>query len=143
MSVGNKIPYILYQSCRFQMQVCLSMLDLLLSLHINELTLFRPEAGVENGLCFRSKILWLFLKFISSAFDEKIARVLGPRPDFLDSWSSKIWRCFLCGRHFGPKLAHWNDSVYRTPIDRVLKLRFNKGLASFVRPTIPESWKFF
>ena len=30
-------------------------------------------------------------------------------------------------RHFRPKLIHWNKSVYCTPIDRALKMRFNEG----------------
>ena len=34
-------------------------------------------------------------------------------------------------RHFRPKLVHWNESVYCTPIDRALKMRFNRGSGSF------------
>ena len=45
-------------------------------------------------------------------------------------------------RHFRPKLVHWNESVYCTPIDRALKMWFNKGSGSFLRPTIPELWRF-
>ena len=30
-------------------------------------------------------------------------------------------------RHFRSKLGHWNESVYCTPLDRLLKMRFNEG----------------
>ena len=49
---------------------------------------------------------------------------------------------FRLSRHFRPKLVHWNKGVNCTPIDRALKMRFNKGLGSFLGPTIPEAWKF-
>ena len=48
----------------------------------------------------------------------------------------------LFSRHFRPKLVYWNESVYCTPIDRALKMWFNKGSGSFLRPTIPELWRF-
>ena len=50
---------------------------------------------------------------------------------------------FRLRRHFRPKLFHWNKGVNCTPIDRALKMRFNKGLGSFLGPAIPEAWKFF
>ena len=45
-------------------------------------------------------------------------------------------------RHFRPKLVCWNESVHWTPIDRTLKMRFNEGSGSLLRPTIPELWRF-
>ena len=45
-------------------------------------------------------------------------------------------------RHFRPKLVHWNDSIYCTPIDRALQMRSNDGWGSFLRPTVPELWGF-
>ena len=45
-------------------------------------------------------------------------------------------------RHFRPKLVCWNESVHCTPIDRTLKMRFNEGSGSFLRPTVPELWGF-
>ena len=48
----------------------------------------------------------------------------------------------IYNRHFRPKLVHWNESVYCTPIHRALKMRFNEGSGSFLRPTIPELWRF-
>ena len=45
-------------------------------------------------------------------------------------------------KHFRPTLVHWNESVYCTPIDRALKMRFNEWSGSFLRPTIPELWRF-
>ena len=47
MSVANKISYILNQTYTFQLQVCLSVFDLLLSLRIKELPLFGPREGGE------------------------------------------------------------------------------------------------
>ena len=44
--------------------------------------------------------------------------------------------------HFRPKLVHWNESVYCTPIDRALTMRFNKGLGSVLPPTISELLRF-
>ena len=44
-------------------------------------------------------------------------------------------------RHFRPKLVHWNKSVYCTPIDRALKMQFNKrtrGLGQ--HSTTNHSW---
>ena len=41
-------------------------------------------------------------------------------------------------RHFGPKLVLWNETVYCTPTNRVLRMQFNKWSASFPPPTIPE-----
>ena len=32
---------------------------------------------------------------------------------------------------FRPRLAHWNEGVYCTPIDRALKMQFNKRCGSF------------
>ena len=49
----------------------------------------------------------------------------------------------VCNRHFKPKLINWNESVYCTPIGRALKMQFNEEPGSFLRPTIPELWKFF
>ena len=46
-------------------------------------------------------------------------------------------------KHFRPKLVHWNEIAYCTPIDRALKMQFKEGWGSFLRPTIPELWKFF
>ena len=46
-------------------------------------------------------------------------------------------------RHFRSKLVHWNESVYCTPIDKTLKMRFNERSRSFQWPIIPELWKFF
>ena len=45
-------------------------------------------------------------------------------------------------RHFRLKLVHWNESVYCTPIDKALKMRFKEGSGNFLRPTIPELWRF-
>ena len=59
-----------------------------------------------------------------------------------------IWNCyyqnkyFYSIRHFRPKLVYWNESVCCTPIDRTLKMQFNNRLGSFLRPTIPELWRF-
>ena len=39
-------------------------------------------------------------------------------------------------KHFRPKLVHWNESVYCTPIDRALKMRFNEGWGSFLQPGV-------
>ena len=45
-------------------------------------------------------------------------------------------------RYFRPKLVHWNESVYCTPIDRALKMRFSEGSGSILQLTIPELWRF-
>ena len=39
-------------------------------------------------------------------------------------------------RHFRSKLVNWNESVYCTPIDRALKMRFNEGWGSFLQPGV-------
>ena len=44
-------------------------------------------------------------------------------------------------RHFRPKLGQWNERVYFTLINRAIKIWFNKGSGSFLRPTIPKLWK--
>ena len=69
MSGGNEIPYILNRACSFQLKVCLSMLDVLLSLHIKELTLFIPGMGEYNilakilwGICVRHRIFGHFVR---------------------------------------------------------------------------------
>ena len=45
-------------------------------------------------------------------------------------------------RHSRPNSAHWNDSVYRTPIDRASKMGLNDGSGHSRRPTTPELWRF-
>ena len=45
-------------------------------------------------------------------------------------------------RHFRPKLVNLNVTVSCTPIDRELKMWFNEGSGSLLRPTIPELWRF-
>ena len=51
----------------------------------------------------------------------------------------KSWLLLLSyNRHFRPKLVHWNESVYYTTIDRALKMLFNDGSGSFLRPAILE-----
>ena len=40
-------------------------------------------------------------------------------------------------KYFRLKLVQLNESVYCTPIDRALKMQFNEGSRSFIRPTIP------
>ena len=42
------------------------------------------------------------------------------------------------GRHFRPRLFHWNERVYCTALHRALKIRSNEGSDSFLRQTIPE-----
>ena len=46
-------------------------------------------------------------------------------------------------RHFRPKLVHRNERVFCTPTDRGLKLQINEGCGSFLRPSIPELWRFY
>ena len=41
-------------------------------------------------------------------------------------------------KHFRPKIVYWNKRVNCTPINRALKMWFNKGSSSFLRPTVPE-----
>ena len=41
-------------------------------------------------------------------------------------------------RHFRPKLVHCSESIYCTPIDRALKMRFSKESGSFQRASIHE-----
>ena len=53
-----------------------------------------------------------------------------------------IFILFYFIRHFRSELVNWNKSVYCTPIDRTLKMWFNEGSGSFLRPTIPELWRF-
>ena len=38
---------------------------------------------------------------------------------------------YISIRHFSPKLVLWNESIYCTPIDRALKMRFKEGSADF------------
>ena len=42
----------------------------------------------------------------------------------------------VSGRHFRPKLVHWNESVYCTPINRALKMQ--RGVVQF--STTNHSW---
>ena len=49
---------------------------------------------------------------------------------------------YTSNKHLRPKLVCWNESVYCTPIDGALKMRFNEGLDSFLRSTISELWSF-
>ena len=46
-------------------------------------------------------------------------------------------------RQFRPKLVDSNETINCTPIDKALKMWFNKGSGSFLRPTILELWRFF
>ena len=62
-------------------------------------------------------------------------------PD-LNKITSASFSNVSCSRHFRPKLVHWNESIYCTPIDRALKMRFNKGSGQPLRATIPELWRF-
>ena len=55
---------------------------------------------------------------------------------------TKTWPFKSNFRHFRPKLVHWNESVYCTPIARALKIWFNEASDSFLRPTIPELGRF-
>ena len=53
------------------------------------------------------------------------------------AYNDSLQQCLTTGRYFRPKLVRWNESVYCTPIDRALKMQFNEGSRSFIRPTIP------
>ena len=100
MSVGNKIPSIFNKTSNFHLQVCLNISNLLLSLRIKELTLFRLGLG-ENGFCFRFKFLWLFVKFICSTFGENIVKTLGPRLNLRTFSPAKIDNVFFLIDTFG------------------------------------------
>ena len=49
----------------------------------------------------------------------------------LDLLEIKVFWNKGCDRHFRPKLVHWNESVYCTPIDIVLKMLFKEELEAF------------
>ena len=46
-------------------------------------------------------------------------------------------------KHFGPKLGHSNERIYRKPVNRRLKTLLNKRSGSFLWPTTPALGKFF
>ena len=72
----------------------------------------------------------------------KSTNCLSPLLCFEDVILKEIQSHIKYSRHFRPKLVHWNKSVYCAPIDRPLKIRFNEGSGSFLRPAIPELWRF-
>ena len=50
---------------------------------------------------------------------------------------------FNVNKHFRPKLVNWNERVYLLYTNRQsIKMWFNEGSGSFLRPTIPELWRF-
>ena len=97
---------------------------------------------------------WTFIKNqpktdAFEAFVKSLSRVPSTSSLSTATWQMSLQQDFCLtllmwsiGRHFRLKLVHWNKSVYCTPIDRTLKMRFNEGSGSFLRPTIPELWSY-
>ena len=38
-----------------------------------------------------------------------------------------------------PKSSRWNERLYCTPIDRVLKIRFNEGCTCYLQPNVTSN----
>ena len=83
MSGGKKIPYALNETYSFQLQVCLSIFDILQSLRIKELTLFRPRVGGRTAFA-----LGLNLCDFSSNLS---AQLLSHRPTQTSEYNSTVF----------------------------------------------------
>ena len=57
MSAANKLPYMLNQPCNFQLQVCISMFDLLLSLLGGEQLLLCDFSSILSAQNLEKKLL--------------------------------------------------------------------------------------
>ena len=112
--------------------------------------LCNKDTGLEPAI-------WFILKKTSAqVFTCKFYKIFHKTYLWRKFASSCFWKCFFyitllddcfyifedLTRHFRPRLVHWNESVYCIPIDRALKMRFNEGSSSFLRPVIPELWWF-
>ena len=84
----------------------------------------KQESGLTESSVLR-RVLWKPKEFFASI--NKIIDLVGR----------------LITRHFRPNWVHWNESIYCTPTYRPLKMGFNEGSASFLRPSIYELWKLF
>ena len=79
--------------------------------------------------CHEWSLLWIISNVVCSnssgyVFIHKDVRCANKRPSIPGDIIIYI-------RHFRPKLIHWNENIYCTPIDRALKMRFNEGSAAF------------
>ena len=87
--------------------------------------------------CFKRSLPQCHIKIVIKSTNR-----LSPLFCFEDVILKEIQSHIKYSGHFRPKLVHWNKSVYCAPIDRALKMRFNEGSGSFLRPAIPEWWRF-